>query len=86
MYKQGPAGHEECELNRSGKEDAGKRSTDSQSWEEQLRSPWSRGAAPGGFSVPQVLGGPGSGLRFSSSPFIWIESAWKTNQALADNM
>lgn len=78
MYKQGPAGHEECELNCSGKGDAGKSSSDHLGAVEQLQV--------GFLSLRCWGGGPGSGLRFSSSPFIWIESAWKTNQALADNM
>lgn len=77
MYQQGPAGHEECELNCFGKGDAGKSSSDHLGAVEQLQV---------GFLSLRCWGHPGSGLRFSSSPFILIENAWKTKQALADNM
>lgn len=71
MYKQGPAGHEECELNCSGK--------------GNVITELGR-AAPWVFCPSGAGGGPGSGLRFSSSHFILTESAQKINQALADNM
>lgn len=77
MYQQGPAGHEECELNCSRKGDAGKSSSDHLGAVEQLQV---------GFLSLRCWGHPGSGLRFCSSLFILTQSAWKTNQARADNM
>lgn len=82
MYKQGPAGQEECELSCSGMGDAiTELGIAAQITLEQGSSSRWVFCPPGAGG-----GGPGSWLRFSSSPFILIETAWKTNQALAHNM
>lgn len=80
MYKQGPAGHEECELNCSGKGDV------ITELGRATQITLEQGSSSMGFLSLRCWGGPGSGLRFSSSHFILTESAQKINQALADNM